>query len=200
MMLDGTSSARTGDSPLSEGPRERITRVARRLFYEDGIQSTGVNKIIEESVTAKATFYKHFPSKNELIEEYLEREHDESCQVMEDIEKNANSFRDRVDEVFASLESLSGEQRFRGCAFALAAAQVGDSDPTVRQTVENHKLYVTKKFEEWAQNDGVSSAREISEQLSILYDGALLVSALRPSSAAVQRAHGMAIRTVAFWV
>ena len=56
---------------MSEGGsvRDRILQTAMKLFYSQGMKSTGINQIIEESNAAKASFYHHFPSKRDLIKE-----------------------------------------------------------------------------------------------------------------------------------
>jgi AcrR family transcriptional regulator len=52
--------------------RERILQTASDLFYLEGLNSVGVNRIIEEADVAKATFYRHFPSKELLVLAYLD--------------------------------------------------------------------------------------------------------------------------------
>jgi AcrR family transcriptional regulator len=60
----------SSDSPPAPEPpsaRDRILAVAGRLFYRDGYRAIGVDRVIGEAEVAKATFYKHFPSKDDLI-------------------------------------------------------------------------------------------------------------------------------------
>src|SRR3974390_1555992 len=54
-------------------PRERILAVASELFYRHGIRAVGVEAIAEAARTNKMTLYRHFPSKDELVAEYLRR-------------------------------------------------------------------------------------------------------------------------------
>src|SRR5271165_5319898 len=53
-------------------PRERILEVADRLFYAEGVRATGTEKIMSMAEVAKATFYRHFESKDALVLAYLE--------------------------------------------------------------------------------------------------------------------------------
>ena len=53
--------------------RDRILDTAFSLFYARGIRAVGVDLIIAESDVAKATFYKHFPSKDDLVVAYLDK-------------------------------------------------------------------------------------------------------------------------------
>ena len=57
------------------GAREKILLSAHELFYRHGIRATGIDKIIAQARVTKVTFYRHFPSKNDLILAYLEYRH-----------------------------------------------------------------------------------------------------------------------------
>lgn len=59
-------------TPQKSDPRKRILEVADRLFYADGVRATGTEKIMSISEVAKATFYRHFESKDALVLAYLE--------------------------------------------------------------------------------------------------------------------------------
>jgi AcrR family transcriptional regulator len=52
-------------------PRTRILEVADRLFYAEGVRATGTEKIMSIAEVAKATFYRHFESKDALVLAYL---------------------------------------------------------------------------------------------------------------------------------
>ena len=53
--------------------RDRILDTAFRLFYARGPRGVGVDTVIAESGVAKATLYKHFPRKDELVLAYLDK-------------------------------------------------------------------------------------------------------------------------------
>jgi AcrR family transcriptional regulator len=73
------SGTRTATAPPAErggrGARERILAAATTLFHREGIHATGVERLTEQAHVSKRTFYQHFPSKNDLVEEYLRRVH-----------------------------------------------------------------------------------------------------------------------------
>src|ERR1700746_1841500 len=53
------------------GARQRILNAAAELFYREGINATGVERLAAESSVSKRTLYQHFPSKTAVVEEYL---------------------------------------------------------------------------------------------------------------------------------
>ena len=70
-----TVTARPADRG-GRGARERILTAATTLFHREGIHATGVERLIEYAHVSKRTFYQHFASKNDLVEEYLRRIHE----------------------------------------------------------------------------------------------------------------------------
>lgn len=62
-------------APVTPSARDRILETAQRLFYRYGIRAAGVDRIIAESGVAKMSFYRHFPSKKDLVVAFLERRH-----------------------------------------------------------------------------------------------------------------------------
>src|SRR3984885_7419078 len=79
-MLDAVSGTRTATGRPADrggrGARERILAAATTLFHREGIHATGVERLTEHAHVSKRTFYQHFSSKNELVEEYLRRIHE----------------------------------------------------------------------------------------------------------------------------
>src|SRR5258708_31571047 len=84
------------------GARERIVRTAARLFYEEGVNATGVERLTEQAHVSKRTFYQHFPSKNALVQEYLRRfQTDTPLRSLPALERADLAPRERLLAVFA---------------------------------------------------------------------------------------------------
>ena len=100
--------SRRGKTDGEAGARERILDAASRLFYQEGIQAVGIQRIIEEANTVKASLYAHFKSKDDLVAAYLQREYD----------------RARV-EAEALVQGLTGRRKLLRLFDALAEASGG---------------------------------------------------------------------------
>lgn len=120
-------------------PRERLLHTAHRLFYREGIRATGIDKVIAESGVTKVTFYRHFPSKNDLICAYLEYRHVLWMGWFAD----ALQRHGRAKKGLAALPPALGEwfdrADFRGCAFINSVSELGDTVPEVNSIARRHK-------------------------------------------------------------
>lgn len=151
--------------------RDHILEVATGLFYREGLRAVGIDRIIAEAGIAKATLYRHFPTKEQLIADYLRSRHALTLEAMEAALAAAGSDAGkRVSALFDWLYARA-DSDFRGCAFLLAVAEHGDS-PEIRDVVREHKDAVRAMFARALGGKG-RGMKELSEQLALLYDGAL---------------------------
>ncbi len=119
-------------------PRERILRTASDLFYRFSIHKVGIDRIIAESGVAKMTFYKHFPSKARLVDEYLQRSTVTWLAMLQTAtERRDLSPVERIMAIFDTLDGSFRQQPFRGCPFVKGMAEFGpDADsPEVQATI-----------------------------------------------------------------
>lgn len=119
--------------------RERILDVATDLFYRQGYRATGINEVIDKSGVAKATFYNHFPSKDDLYEACLRGLSEKELHFVEEGIRAATEPRERFMSVLRWLKPWATETNFRGCAFLHAATEVPDPDSRLRMV--GTKLY-----------------------------------------------------------
>jgi AcrR family transcriptional regulator len=119
-------------------PRERILKTASDLFYRFSIHSVGIDRIIAESGVAKMTFYKHFPSKANLIATYLRYKSDLWFQMLATAtERPGLSPLERVLAIFDALDDPFRSPSFRGCPFVKGLAEFGPeaNAPDVQATI-----------------------------------------------------------------
>ncbi|MGV9668340.1 TetR/AcrR family transcriptional regulator [Nocardia niigatensis] len=116
--------------------RDRLLDTATRLFYAEGIHTVGIDRIIAEAGIAKATFYRHFKTKEDLVVAYLVREYARQREILEDI---PGTGADSIAGIFARLGELSCEPGFRGCPFLNAAVEFPNPDHAVRKVVDDYR-------------------------------------------------------------
>src|ERR1700733_1661982 len=125
------------------GARERILTAATTLFSREGINATGVERLTDHAHVSKRTFYQHFSSKNELVEEYLRRIHEAGGATSEQaIDTPDASPRARILAIF----DCGPGDRFRGCPFHNAAVEAADTMPAVEDIVYEHKRDFTSRL------------------------------------------------------
>jgi AcrR family transcriptional regulator len=150
------------------GARGRVLETATRLFYTEGIHTVGVDRIIAEAGVAKATFYHHFPSKDELVSAYLTAEYARQRGVLSSLPGTGV---DRIRTIFAKLAELSDGPGFRGCPFLNAAAEFADPAHPVREIVADYRDWFRGFMRTLLAESGRSDAAEVAEFLLVLRDG-----------------------------
>src|ERR1051325_3793549 len=121
-------------------PRDRILQTAAELFYRHGIHSVGIDRIIAESGVAKMTFYRHFPSKVRLIEEYLAQNEQKWQNLLAQVTGKAETPTEKLLAIFDGLECAIKNPGFCGCPFIKALAEFGPerNEPEVRTLIARH--------------------------------------------------------------
>jgi AcrR family transcriptional regulator len=164
--------------------RERILDTAFALFYARGIRAVGVDLIIAESEVAKATFYKHFPAKDELVLAYLDKVDDIwSGQLHAAAEAAGEAPADQLVGMFDALTTACRREGYRGCAFINAAAESAPGTPVHDKTIA-HKDAVRAWVRDLAEQAGAGDPEGLSRALTLLLDGGLSDGALAASPAA----------------
>jgi AcrR family transcriptional regulator len=151
----------------------RILDTANVLFYEDGIRNVGVDRIISASSVTKATFYKHYRAKDNLIVEYITSRHESVRRAIDEmIETSPNSeaaLRQFVSEILAEIDSPG----FRGCPFINAAAEFPEADHPVRRVVTAHREWYVDVLAELLKDMGHPVPGDAADELLLARDGAL---------------------------
>jgi AcrR family transcriptional regulator len=157
-------------------PRERIMRVAEDLFYRYGIRSVGVDWIIEQSDVAKMTFYKHFPSKSDLIAAYLQRQKERWRQIIDKATSREGSTLDRVLAIFDVLQEMCDAPSYQGCPFIKAMAEFGPdhSEIQIRDCISSHFTETGSTLSELIREMGLPP--ELSQAIASLVFGAMVIA------------------------
>lgn len=172
--------------------RERILATAFRLFYAKGIRAVGIDLIIAESGVAKATLYKHFPAKDDLVVAYLDKVDGVWFGQLRDAAAAAGPEpADQLVGLFDALRSACRRDGYRGCAFINAAAESQPGTPVHERTVA-HKASVLAWVRDLAEQAGASNPESLARSLTLLLDGGLAGGALDASPEAPEAAKASA--------
>ncbi|PRC91764.1 TetR/AcrR family transcriptional regulator [Solimicrobium silvestre] len=150
-------------------PRERILLTAHDLFYRDGIRATGIDRVIAESGVAKATFYKYFPSKNDLIYEFLEYRHQYWMTWFVDALQRHG---DEPKALTLAMAEWFANAGFRGCAFINSVAELGGTLPEVLEISRRHKQEMTETISKLLPPS--RHRKQDAAALSLAVDGAII--------------------------
>jgi AcrR family transcriptional regulator len=150
--------------------RERLLASANELFYEEGVHTVGIDRVIEHAGVAKGSLYNTFGSKDELIRAYLEARHASMEQRITRALGRYDSPRGRLLGVFEAQAELYREPGYRGCAFARASAESQPGD-LVEQATADYRAWVRSLFTRLGGEAGVPDAPGLARQLHMLYDG-----------------------------
>ena len=154
--------------------RERIVEAAADLFYAHGLRAVSADKIIERAGITKVTFYRHFPSKDDLIVAYLERRAAWERGAVLGASEAAHG---NVDETIRLVSEGIGREActpgFRGCPFINAAAEYADADHPVRKVVDEHRAWFRSMLQKLTASIGIDDPT-VAEELMMLRDGAMV--------------------------
>jgi AcrR family transcriptional regulator len=175
-------STKTSERSLRSPARRRVLDTATALFYAEGVHTVGIDRIIAEAGVAKATFYKHFPAKDELVRAYLEREFRRQQGALGEVVEAARArSADPLAPVLAIFDSL-GETGagpgFRGCPFTNAAAEYPDPAHPVRQTIAEYRRWHHGLFRDLLAEAGVPAPEQAATILMLIRDGIVVGSDL----------------------
>jgi AcrR family transcriptional regulator len=173
--------------------REQIINQALTLFYRNGFNATGVDKIINEAGVSKKTLYNHFRSKNELVLATL-RKRDELFRnnMMRETERLASEPTERLLALFDVMGNWFNEKTFSGCMFINASAEFADLRDPCHILCAEHKRLVCDYIESLAEQAGAKDPHELAKQLNLLIEGAIVNAHVEGDMEAAQRAKNMA--------
>jgi AcrR family transcriptional regulator len=195
-----TKVARTNPAAITKtaepkpSPRERLLAAARELFYAEGVQTVGIDRIIEHAGVAKASLYSTFGSKEELVRAYLKSRHSSTVDRLRGAVAKHSDPRARLLAVFDAQGELFTEPDFHGCAFVSASAEAPRGG-LVEQAADDYRGEIRALLTELAEQAGVRDSATLARQLHLIYDGAALSARMDrdPSVAGVSRATAEAL-------
>ncbi|HET7519212.1 MAG TPA: helix-turn-helix domain-containing protein [Actinomycetes bacterium] len=173
-------------------PRERILDAATRLFADEGIQATSVDRVIAEAGVAPMTVYRHFGGKEELVTATLERWSREWLGwLREEAGEDSDDAGARLESLWDALEKWFADEGFRGSYVANVAAELrAKPGHPAQSTIATHRAALRGLLQDIATTAGVPSPPGAALQLHMLIDGATAAAVVdrQPGAAATARA------------
>lgn len=159
--------------------RKRIFDTASELFYRKGIRAVGIDAIAAQADTTKMSLYRSFPSKDELVAEWL-RDHDAKFWQTWDAlsQKHSGAPRKHLQAAFGLLAKHVSDPDARGCPMANAAVEITEKDHPARKVIEAHKSKLRQRLAELCQGTGASEAALLADELFLLMEGAQVSTVL----------------------
>lgn len=168
-------------------PKERILETASKLFHQQGYNSTGINQIIQEAAVAKASFYQHFKSKDQLCIAYLQGRHDFWFAELRSACSQAKKNKKKIAAAFDFLIHMNEKENFRGCSFLNILSEIGPDQEAILQCIQDHKNDLRQFFESEIED------RSRASHIYLLFEAALVESQLFKSNNLIEKAKKISI-------
>ena len=153
-------------SEENTSPRQKIIATAAPLFYREGYRAVGIDKIIAQSGVAKATFYKHFPSKDDLMVAWVERAGAQSKSMFEAAIGDTPLF-DYVDRVL----TIAATTTCYGCTFQGTASEFPSPSHPAHAASIKVKTDVIATLQHLAARQGIANPEHCGEIVFVLLEG-----------------------------
>jgi AcrR family transcriptional regulator len=171
---------------------DRIMAVAYELFSRRGVRDVGVNELIERSGVAKATFYRHFPSKDSLVLAFLERRDRQWTvnAIVSEARRRGNTPAEQLLAIFDVFGDWFLREDFEACSFINVLLEMGPAHPLGQASID-YLAKIRGHVQALAEEAGLQRPEEFARSWHILMKGSI-ISATEGDMKANKRAQQMA--------
>jgi AcrR family transcriptional regulator len=158
--------------------RERISRAAYELFSREGVRAVGVDAVIARAGTAKMTLYRNFPSKDDLIIDFLRRREELWTRdwLKAESTRRGKTPREQLLSIFDVFAEWFGMPDFEGCSFLTTMIEINDREHSVHQAAVGHLANIRDYIEELAAAAGIGDVDSFARQWHILMKGSIMAA------------------------
>lgn len=171
-------------------PRERILEQASILFHQQGYNSTGINQIIQEANVAKASFYQHFKSKDDLCVEFLNRRHVYWFDELLNYTSRSKKLKTKVIAAFDFIIHMNEKEDFRGCSFLNILSEISKEQDNILTVIQAHKNDLKSFFKQLIGDELLAT------HLYLLFESAIIESQLFRSNEIVNKSKSIINRLI----
>lgn len=164
-----------------KSPRERIVETTFDLFAKQGYNSTGINQIISEAGVAKASFYLHFKSKEDLCVEFLKVRNEYWFNELYTFSAGSEDLRSKIIKAFDFLIYMNEKESFRGCSFLNILSEIPTGNIKILNVIQSHKADLRNHFLEVMKDD------ELSDHIYMLFESCIIESQVFRSNEMIEK-------------
>jgi AcrR family transcriptional regulator len=188
-MNDRRRAADRSPGDAQDSGRERVSRAAYELFSRDGVRAVGVDAVIARAGTAKMTLYRNFPSKDDLILEFLRRREQIWTQewLVAESQRRGETPQEQLLAIFDVFAGWFSEPDFEGCSFLTTMIEFNDRQHAVHQAAVTHLANIRGYIENLAAAAGIGDTDSFARKWHILMKGSIM-AAHEGDAAAASRA------------
>jgi len=177
--------------------KQKILQAATELFDSRGINASGIDSIIAQSGIAKASLYKYFPSKNDLIIEYLQQKSKRLYTWLnQELAERDESAYEQLFALCELFEQWMSTADFQGLPFHIASVEFPDPAHPVNSCSVELSKELQNYLAKLAKKAGIKQAKTLAYQLAIIFEGGAMLERLNPKSGAAKRAKAAAITLI----
>jgi AcrR family transcriptional regulator len=183
-MSERTEPARREGKAVSEatagqeGGRERIRRAAYDLFSREGTRAVGVDGVIARAGVAKMTLYRHFPSKDDLILDFLDRREQVWTKgwLQAEVRRRGSTPRQQLLAIFDTFGDWFTQPDFEGCSFLTIMVEINDPASRVHQATVRHLANIRHFVRDLAAAAGATDPDAFARKWHILMKGSIMAA------------------------
>ena len=162
--------------------RARILATADRLFYDEGIRTVGVHRVVQESAVTRVTLYRHFPSKDHLVVAYLQnRASANEAAIVAMLAANTSDPRAALRGMAEMVAAGGFADEYRGCAFINASAEHLNPTHPARAVATRHRQWIIDRTADLLRELGHDDPEATAQILMMLRTGAVVGASLDES-------------------
>ncbi|TGK36624.1 TetR/AcrR family transcriptional regulator [Leptospira andrefontaineae] len=169
-------------STKEKGVKDRILETAVRLFQTQGYGNTGINQIIQESQTAKASFYDYYPSKDLLGKAYIEFYGKEQLILLDKLRSRSETAKEFILAWTQILRRQTRKSEFAGCPMANTVAQIASNSPSISEEVKkisertiSYLADFLKQMQKKGQVPKAADTQSLARKVFACYEGVLQI-------------------------
>ncbi|MFF1922001.1 TetR/AcrR family transcriptional regulator [Streptomyces sp. NPDC058221] len=183
-------------STAKPSARERLLAAANELFYAEGVQSVGIDRVIEHAGVAKASLYNTFGGKEQLVRAYLDTRHAATADRITRAVAERDTPREQMLAVFESQGRQFDRPDYHGCAFIRAGAEASPGG-LVQEAADAFRSWMRELFTRLATEAGATDPEILGRQLQLLYDGAGISALMDHAPTVAAATHAAATTLIA---